>query len=399
MHPSSRPIRRGPRLPRRMHARPAGRRHHRRGAPRPRALGGRRPPAAEYSAAVERARGHAATLLGTGPDRIATGSQVSVFAGPRRGISARRRRGGLHRGRLLVGGRARSSRAATCACARCRSTRLADAIGPGDVAGVVLARAVRDGRGRRCGIRRRGCQGRRRTHRSSTPRRPPAGCRPPGSTPTSRSATPTSGSCAPRGAAFAAVLSDRADRRVRAVHGRMVLGRRPRASCYGPDLHLAEGARRFEVSPAWHAWVGAEAALGFAASLDMDDVRRPRCRRSRTRSASELGHRAPSDSAIVTWPDADGSDLAALTAAGVVASGRAGRARVAFHLWNDEEDVALAADALGLGARRARRRESTSDARRKVDLRHLDSRWRVGRWPRLSRLRGPCSTGCRGPRP
>src|SRR5688500_12384491 len=37
--------------------------------------------AADYSAALERARGHAASLLGTGADRIATGSQVSVFAG------------------------------------------------------------------------------------------------------------------------------------------------------------------------------------------------------------------------------------------------------------------------------------------------------------------------------
>ena len=53
------------------------------------------------------------------------------------------------------------------------------------------------------------------------------------------------------------------------------------------------------------------------------------------------------DSAIVAWPDAEGADLAALTAAGITASGRAGRARVAFHLWNDLEDVELAATALG----------------------------------------------------
>ena len=34
-------------------------------------------------------------------------------------------------------------------------------------------------------------------------------------------------------------------------------------------------------------------------------------------------------------------------AAGITASGRAGRARVAFHVWNDDEDVELAASALG----------------------------------------------------
>ncbi|BDZ56070.1 hypothetical protein GCM10025870_31430 [Agromyces marinus] len=54
----------------------------------------------------------------------------------------------------------------------------------------------------------------------------------------------------------------------------------------------------------------------------------------------------PSDSAIVSWPDPDGCHLAALTKDGLVASGRAGRARVAFHLWNDEEDVERAARAV-----------------------------------------------------
>ena len=37
--------------------------------------------AADYSASLERARGHAAALLGVDADRIATGSQVSVFTG------------------------------------------------------------------------------------------------------------------------------------------------------------------------------------------------------------------------------------------------------------------------------------------------------------------------------
>ena len=43
--------------------------------------------------------------------------------------------------------------------------------------------------------------------------------------------------------------------------------------------------------------------------------------------------------AIITWPDPSGADLAALTLAGLRASGRAGRARVAFHLWNTLDDV------------------------------------------------------------
>ena len=51
-------------------------------------------------------------------------------------------------------------------------------------------------------------------------------------------------------------------------------------------------------------------------------------------------------SAIVTWADPDGSDLAQLGAAGITASGRSGRARVAFHVFNDGEDVDLALAAL-----------------------------------------------------
>jgi selenocysteine lyase/cysteine desulfurase len=122
-------------------------------------------------------------------------------------------------------------------------------------------------------------------------------------------------------------------------------GADPWASCYGPDLHLAEDAGRFDVSPAWHAWMGAEAALGFAASLDAEEVRDHAVGLANVfRERLDL---APSNSAIVTWPDADGIELAALSRAGITASGRAGRARVAFHLWNDDEDVDLAATTLG----------------------------------------------------
>ena len=155
-------------------------------------------------------------------------------------------------------------------------------------------------------------------------------------------------------------------------------GADPWASCYGPDLHLAEGAGRFDVSPAWHAWVGAEAALGFAASLDADEVRDHAV--GLANAFRERLDLAPSNSAIVTWPDADGTELAALSRAGITASGRAGRARVAFHLWNDDEDVDLAATALGV-----------ADARR-------DAAGRGGSGRSASR-RAPCSTACPAPTP
>ena len=41
----------------------------------------------------------------------------------------------------------------------------------------------------------------------------------------------------------------------------------------------------------------------------------------------------------MTWADPDGENIARLMAAGVRISGRAGRLRASFHLWNDLSDV------------------------------------------------------------
>ena len=41
----------------------------------------------------------------------------------------------------------------------------------------------------------------------------------------------------------------------------------------------------------------------------------------------------------MTWPDSSGDDLGKLMEAGVRCSGRAGRLRASFHLWNDLSDV------------------------------------------------------------
>ena len=77
--------------------------------------------------------------------------------------------------------------------------------------------------------------------------------------------------CAPRGSAFAA-FSERAQEEIRPLTAGWYSAADPWASCYGPELDLAPDASRYDVSPAWHAWVGAEAALGFAVSLDAAEV-------------------------------------------------------------------------------------------------------------------------------
>jgi selenocysteine lyase/cysteine desulfurase len=149
--------------------------------------------------------------------------------------------------------------------------------------------------------------------------------------------------CAPRGVAFTTV-SDRALATLRPVQAGWYAGEDVWASCYGPAMRLADDARRLDVSPAWQAWPGAVAALRSAVSRDTA---------SAWRHATGLADRLcdalgapPQSRAIVSFPDPSGEALAALTGAGLVASGRAGRVRVAFHLWNDERDADAAADAL-----------------------------------------------------
>lgn len=301
--------------------------------------------AADYSAAVEGARGHAATLLGTTPERIATGSQVSVFTG----LAAASAPAGAEV--LCVDGDFSSVVAPFLARGDLRVRHvpldaLAGEITPSTW--LVSYSLVQSATGEVA------------DEASVTAAARDAGAltlvdttQATGWMPTDRVTGdlvvchPYKWIGAPRGAAFTA-FSDRAIAELTPHTAGWYSGNDPWASCYGPELHLAAGARRFEVSPAWHAWVGADAALGFAASLDMEAVRRHDVDLANAFRA-RLGLE-PSDSAIVTWPDRTGCDLGALTAAGIVASGRAGRARVAFHLWNTEEDVVRAADAVTAGA-------------------------------------------------
>ncbi|MBF4462064.1 MULTISPECIES: aminotransferase class V-fold PLP-dependent enzyme [unclassified Rathayibacter] len=142
--------------------------------------------------------------------------------------------------------------------------------------------------------------------------------------------------CSPRGVAFLTVSPDYAAELV-PVQAGWYSGEDVWSSCYGPAMHLAESARRFDVSPAWQAFVGAEASLELFRSLDIAAV---------WAHASALGDalcerldREPQHRTIVSWPDEDETDLHRLQAAGLRVSGRGGRLRIAFHLWNDQSDV------------------------------------------------------------
>ena len=142
--------------------------------------------------------------------------------------------------------------------------------------------------------------------------------------------------CAPRGVAFLTVSEEFAER-LRPVAAGWYAGDDPWTSIYGTQMALASDARRFDVSPAWQAFVGAEESIRMFAGADIGEL---------WAYASTLGDRLcrglgipEQHQAIVTWSDPGSVQLGRLTSAGIRASGRAGRVRAAFHVWNTDADA------------------------------------------------------------
>lgn len=303
-----------------------------------------RPDPAAYSATVERTRGHFAALVGVGSDRVAIGSQASVAAAL---FAASLDPGAevliadgdfssivlpfVHAGRSL-----RVRTAPLAVLAEAVDTRTA----------AVVFSLVQSATGERADL-----DSILRAARAHGARTLCDATQAVGWLPVEASRFDAlichayKWLCAPRGVSFL-VVSEELQREMPPLFAGWYAGADPWASCYGGGVELAPDASRFDVSPAWQAFVGAEPALALFASID------PAALEAHTtglaaafRARRGLGD-AERPSAIVTWADPDGTDLASLTVAGVVASGRAGRARVAFHVFNDEEDVDRAAAAL-----------------------------------------------------
>lgn len=143
----------------------------------------------------------------------------------------------------------------------------------------------------------------------------------------------------PRGTAFLTVAPDVIGL-LRPLAAGWFAGAEVWSSIYGLPLRLATDARRFDVSPGWPAWVGAERSLEFLCGIGPVALQGHALEVSRAFSAA-AGLPVPS-SAILSLeavPGADARVSEVLERFHVVAAHRAGRLRVSFHVHNTVEEV------------------------------------------------------------
>jgi selenocysteine lyase/cysteine desulfurase len=112
---------------------------------------------------------------------------------------------------------------------------------------------------------------------------------------------------------------------------------------------LAADARRLDISIPWFSTPGARASLELIAGLGTDAIGEHNLGLARA-FARELKLPEPSSPIVRVQVERADEAVERLKSAGVSCSARSGSIRFAFHLYNDEEDVALALEALHPGA-------------------------------------------------
>jgi selenocysteine lyase/cysteine desulfurase len=146
----------------------------------------------------------------------------------------------------------------------------------------------------------------------------------------------------PRGTAFFAVRPAAAERLVPHLAG-WYAADEPMENLYGGPLRVGEGAKRFDISPAWLSWVGQAPALALLEQIGVAAVHEHDLALA-DRFRAGLGL-PPGDSAIVSL-ELPAAVTARLDAAGVKFAGRGGLTRFSFHLSTSEADVDRALEAL-----------------------------------------------------
>ncbi len=148
---------------------------------------------------------------------------------------------------------------------------------------------------------------------------------------------------APRGTAFLALTPELLERVVPLAAG-WYAGEDPHATYFGLPLRLARSARRLDISPAWHCWVGALPALELVRDVGVEAIHAHNVGLA-NRFRAGLGL-PPASSAIVSV-DAPGA-AERFERAGIMAAVRGGRLRTSWHVYNREADVDAALAALGV---------------------------------------------------
>jgi selenocysteine lyase/cysteine desulfurase len=140
--------------------------------------------------------------------------------------------------------------------------------------------------------------------------------------------------CAPRGTAFMSLRPELHDEITPSAAG-WFAGEDVHSSYYGAPLRLARSARRFDVSPAWFAWVGAAPALELLGRIGVDAIHDHNVRLA-NRFLEGIGLPA-GDSAIASASIPEAERLLAGTP--VMAAARAGLLRTSWHVYNTDADV------------------------------------------------------------
>jgi len=140
----------------------------------------------------------------------------------------------------------------------------------------------------------------------------------------------------PRGTAFLTLRPDLIDR-LRPLAANWFAGAQVWDSIYRMPLRLATDARRFDVSPAWHSWVGTEASLTYLAGLGVPAVHDHAV--AVARAFTDAADLPPGDSAIVSLRT-DEQTGTIMAQHEVRAAERDGRLRLSFYLYNTSERAA-----------------------------------------------------------